>query len=104
MSPRRKKVTLGQMIRAGGWLNTRTALRYASRLGEACEGLGHVPTPEEYADFHSLSRAQAFRDQRAWRKCVPGYSVFEVVSSEALSARGLSEADREGIIAAELTD
>lgn len=101
---RRKKVTLGEMIRTGGWLNTRTALRYASRFGMACEGLGRVPTAEDYAEFHGLSRAQAFRDQKAWRLCVPGYSVLEVVSSDALSARGLSEADREEAIASELAD
>lgn len=101
---RRKKVTLAEMIRAGGWANTRIALRYASRFGMACESLGRVPSAEEYAEFHGLSRAQGFRDQKAWRKCVPGYSVLEVVSSEALSARGLSEEDREGVIAVELSE
>lgn len=99
MSPRKRKVTLPEMVRAGGWRNTRQALRYASRFGQAAEGLGHVPTIAEYMEFHGLSRAQAFKDQKAWRTCVPGYGVLEVVSAEALAERGLSEEDRESAIA-----
>jgi len=104
MARRRPKVTLGEMIVRGGWRNTRIALRYASRLGAAAEILGHVPTPEEYAEVHGLSRAQAFRDQASWRKCVPGFTVLEVVSDDALRARGLSESDREDLIAKELAE
>jgi len=100
--PRRKKVTVGQMVVNGGWRSTRQALRYASRFGTACEILGHPPTIEEYQDVHGLSRAQAFRDQKAWRTCVPGYSVLEVVSDDALRQRGLSPEDREELIAREL--
>lgn len=77
-------------------------MRYASRFGLACEALGHAPTIKEYQEFHGLKHAQAYRDWRAWRKCVPGYGVLEVVSDEALKARGLSEIDREDAIAREL--
>lgn len=99
MSRRRKKVTANEMIVRGGFRNFRSALRFAARHGEACAGLGHVPTIKEYEEFHGLSRAQAYRDWQAWRKCVPGFSVLEVVSDEALQYRGLSEEDREDAIA-----
>lgn len=100
--PRRKKVTVAEMIRRGGLINFRAALRYASRFGLACEALGHPPTIKEYQEFHGLSQAQAYRDWQSWRKCVPGYGVLEVVSDEALAKRGLSESDREDAIAREL--
>lgn len=99
MSPRKKKPTLGGMILAGGWHDTRVALRYASRFGLACQDLGHAPSIEEYRSFHGLSRAQAYKDWKAWKRCVGEYSPLEVVSDEALSQRGLSEADREDVIA-----
>lgn len=102
MSPRRRKVTAAEMIVRGGLRNFRSALRYASRFGEACGGLGHPPSIEEYQDFHALSRAQAYRDWQAWKRCVPEYGVLEVVSASALEYRGLSEADREDYIAREL--
>jgi len=101
--PRRKRVTLGQMIVSGGWRETRQALRYVSRYGLACQALGHPPTIEEYRQFHGLSQAQAYRDQQSWRKCVPGFTVLEVVSSEALASRGLTEEEREDLIARELS-
>jgi len=104
VSPRKKRVTLGQMIVAGGFHDTRVALRYASRFGLACEILGHAPTIEEYQEVHGLSRAQAYKDWKAWKRCVGGYSVLEVVSTEALEARGLTEADREDAIARELAE
>lgn len=97
--PRRKKVTVGEMIVRGGLRNFRGALRYASRFGLACEALGHAPTIKEYQEFHGLAQAQAYKDWAAWKKCVPGYGVLEVVSDEALVARGLSEVDREDAIA-----
>lgn len=102
MSGRRKKVTPTEMIRAGGLVSFRRALRFASRYGLACEALGHPPTVAEYHEFHGLARAQAYRDFQSWRKCVPDFSVLEVVSDEALKARGLSESDRESVIAEEL--
>lgn len=99
MSPRKKKPTLGAMIVAGGWHDTRVALRYASRYGLACEGLGHAPSIDEYASFHRLSRAQAYKDWKAWKRCVGDVSPLEVVSDEALAQRGMSESDREDAIA-----
>jgi len=99
MSGRRKKVTAGQMIARGGFRNFRGALRFASRHGEACGALGHVPTIREYQEYHGLSQAQAYRDWHSWKACVPGFSVLEVVSTEALTRRGLSEEDREEAIA-----
>jgi hypothetical protein len=104
MSGQRKKVTVGAMIQAGGLLSFRRALRFASRYGLACEALGHPPTIAEYQEFHGLARAQAYRDFQSWKKCVPGYSVLEVVSDEALKLRGLSESDREDAIARELAE
>lgn len=92
-------MTLGQMVARGGWRNARVALRYASRFGLATEALGHAPSVQEYQDFHGLSQAQAYRDLQAWKKCVPGFGVLEVVSDEALAARGLKEEDREDAIA-----
>ena len=100
--PRRKKMTVNEMIRNGGLLNFKRSLRYAARFGEACEILGRPPTLSEYREIHGLSRAQGFRDQSAWRKCVPGLSVLEVVSDGALASRGLGEEDREDLIAREL--
>lgn len=100
MSPRRRKVSLGRMIVAGGWHSTRVALRYASRYGLACEALGHAPSIAEYQEFHGLSRAQAYKDWKAWKSCVgEDLSVLDVVSDKALGIRGLSEADREDAIA-----
>jgi hypothetical protein len=99
VSPRKKKPTLGGMILAGGWHDTRVALRYASRYGLACEGVGHAPSIEEYRSFHGLSRAQAYKDWKAWKRCVGEVSPLEVVSDEALAERGMSESDREDAIA-----
>jgi hypothetical protein len=87
------------MIVRGGLRNFQGALRFAARHGEACGGLGHAPTIKEYQEFHGLSQAQAYRDWQAWKRCVPGLSVYEVVSDEALEEKGLSEADREDAIA-----
>jgi len=95
-------VTPTEMILQGGLRNFRSALRYASRFGEACGALGHPPTVKEYQEFHGLKPAQAYRDRQSWNKCVPGYSVLEVVSTEALEFRGLTELDREDFIAREL--
>lgn len=92
-------MTLGQMVMRGGWRTARQALRYASRFGLAAEALGHPPTISEYREFHGLSQAQAYRDLQAWKRCVPGYTVLEVVSDEALAQRGLKEGDREEAIA-----
>lgn len=101
--PRRKKVTPTEMIASGGLRNFRAALRYASRFGQYLEAKGVPPDIVEYQEFHGVSQAQAYRDWRAWKKCVPGYSVLEVVSSDALRRRGLSEVDREDLIARELS-
>jgi len=100
--PRKKRVSLGEMVIRGGFHSTRVALRYASRFGLACEILGHPPTIEEYQEIHGLSRSQAYKDWKAWRRCVGEYSVLEVVSDEALMSRGLSDVDREDLIAQEL--
>lgn len=95
----KKKVTAASMILNGGVRNFRFALRYASRFGTAAEALGHAPSIVEYREFHALSQAQAYRDWKAWKLCVPEFGVLEVVSDEALAARGLSEEDREDQIA-----
>ena len=99
MSPRRVKPRLGQMVVRGGWRSARLALRYASRYGLACEALGHPPTIKEYQGFHGVSQAQAYKEWKAWKVCVGEVSVLEAVSDEALSLRGLSEADREDALA-----
>ena len=99
MSPRKKRLTVAEMIRRGGVINFRGALRYASRYGLAAEGLKHPPSIKEYQEFNGLSQAQAYRDWKAWKACVGEYSVLEVVSDEALHSRGLSESDREDAIA-----
>jgi hypothetical protein len=99
---RRKRLTANEMIRAGGFRNFRTALRHAARYGQACELEGKFLTLMEYQEFTGLGRAQVFREQAAWRACCGKVSVGEVVSSEALTRRGLTEADREAFIAEEL--
>jgi len=102
VSGRRKKITANRMILNGGYRNFRAALRYASRVGQFCGAHGYPPTVKQYQDFHGLSQAQAYRDAQAWKRCVPDYSVLEVVSTEALKYRGMSEEDREDVIARDL--
>jgi hypothetical protein len=104
MSGQRKKLTANEMIRRGGLLNFRRALRHASRYGQACDMAGKLLTLDEYRDFVGLSRAQAFREQAAWRACCGSLAVFEVVSTDALSKRGFSEEQREDVIARELAE
>jgi hypothetical protein len=99
---RRKRLTANEMIRAGGFLNFRRALKHASRYGQACDIAGKLLTLPQYQEMVGLSRAQAFREQAAWRACCGSYSVAEVVSTEALTKRGFTEAEREALIAEEL--
>lgn len=100
---RRARITANEMIRKGGLLNFRRALRHASRYGMACEAAGRLLTLDEYRDVAGLSRSQAFREQAAWRACCGDLSVVEVVSMDALASRGFSEEDREDWIARQLT-
>jgi len=100
--PRRKRVTANEMIRNGGLINFTKAVAYAAQYGTACSEAGRLLTPDEYGEWVGLSRSQAYRQQRAWRACVPDHSVLEVVSEEALTARGFSEDQREEVIAREL--
>lgn len=104
MSGPRKKITANRMILNGGYRNFRAALRYASRVGQYCGVYGKSPSVKEYQEFHGLSQAQAYRDLQSWKRCVPEYSVLEVVSTKALADRGLSEDDREELIARQLAD
>lgn len=104
MSGQRKKVTASSMILRGGLMNFRRSLRFASRYGLAVDALhdelGRLPTLSEYQDFMGLSRAQAFREQQAWRKCVgPDLGVLDVLSAEALANKGVTEDEREDAIA-----
>jgi hypothetical protein len=96
---RTKRVTAGEMIVSGGLLNFTRAVRHASRYGLAAEALGHLPDLDEYREFIGISRAQAFREQQAWRRCVGDLGVLDVVSEEALASRGFTEQEREEAIA-----
>lgn len=100
--PRRKRITANEMIRSGGLLNFRRAVRHAARYGKACGEAGRLLGVEEYAEWVGLSRSQAFREQAAWRACCGDYSVVEVVSTEALASKGFTEEQREELIAREL--
>jgi uncharacterized protein YjiS (DUF1127 family) len=100
--PRRKRITANEMIRNGGLMNFRRALRHAARYGTACREAGHLLTLDEYRDWMGLSRSQAFREQQAWRACCGELSVLEVVSTEALESKGFTEDEREETIAREL--
>lgn len=102
---RTRKITAYEMILNGGLVNFRRAVRHAARYGTACsalrEELGRLPTLQEYWEFEGLSRAQAFREQQAWQRCVgKELSVLDVVSEDALAAKGFSEEQREDAIAA----
>jgi uncharacterized protein YjiS (DUF1127 family) len=99
---RRKRITANEMIRNGGLLNFRRAVRHASRYGRACREAGQLLTLDEYRDWMGLSRSQAFREQAAWRACCGDFSVVEVVSTEALESKGFTEEQREELIAREL--
>lgn len=100
--PRRKRMTANQMIRNGGFLNFRRAVRHAARYGAACSKESRLLTLEDYWQITGLSRAQAFREQQAWRACCGDLSVLEVVSTEALQSKGFTEAEREEVIARSL--
>ena len=100
--PRRKRMTASQMILNGGLLNFRHAVRHAARYGSACSAEGRLLTLAEYQEVTGLSRAQAFREQKAWRACCGSLSVLEVVSEEALRDKGFTEDEREEVIAREL--
>jgi len=98
-------MTAHQMILNGGFLNFRRSIRHAARYGSACS-MAKPPrllTLAEYWEATGLSRAQAFREQQAWRKCCGELSVLEVVSSEALRKKGFTEEQREDVIARELS-
>ena len=103
MSGQRKKVTASSMILRGGLMNFRRSLRFASRYGLAVDALhkelGRLPTLAEYQDFMGLSRAQAFREQQAWRACCGDVTVLEAVSGAALEQKGWTEDEREDAIA-----
>jgi len=105
MSGQRKKMTAHRMILNGGLLNFRRAVRHAARYGAACsmERPPRLLTLAEYWQVTGLSRAQAFREQQAWRACCGSLSVVEVVSEEALRKKGFTEEQREDVIARELS-
>lgn len=102
MSPRRRRVTVSEMLVRGGYRHFRAALRYAARVGQYVEVHRSAPDIKQYQAFHGLSQAQAYRDWRGWKRCVPDYSVLEVVSDAALRNRGLTDEDREDIIARDI--
>ena len=97
--PKRKKITAGSMIRRGGMTNFARAIRFAARYGEAVDALGSLCTLQEYRDFRGMSEAQMWRELRAWRACVPDYTILEVLSEMALKKKGLTEEDRIAAIA-----
>lgn len=98
-APKRKTVTAGSMIRRGGMTNFVRAVRFAARYGEAVDALGSLCTLEQYREFRGMSQAQAYKEQVAWRRCVPDRSVVEVLSEVSLKEKGLTEDDRIAAIA-----
>lgn len=104
MSGQRKKMTAHRMILNGGLLDFRRSVRHAARFGAACAMEGRLLSLPEYWEVTGLSRAQAFREQQAWRACCGDLSVLEVVSEKALRQKGFTEAQREEVIARELSN
>jgi hypothetical protein len=89
-----------EMIRNGGLMNFRRALRHAARYSAQCSKAGRLLTLAEYQSKQGLSRAQAFREQQAWRSCVGAdVSVLDLVNEKALMQKGWTEDQREDAIA-----
>jgi hypothetical protein len=98
-------VTAGEMVARGGFANFVRAVRFAARYSEACDAVGHLCTLKEYQEARGMSRAMAFREQQAWRRCVgPDLEVLDVVSAAALDKKGWTEDERSDAIARFLTD
>jgi hypothetical protein len=88
------------MIRNGGLLGFRRAIRHASRFSAECDRAGRLLTLAEYQEAVGLSRSQAFREQASWRLCVGGdFGVLDLVSEDALRKKGWTEEQREDAIA-----
>lgn len=100
--PRRKKITANEMIANGGYFNFRRAIKHAARYGRFCRLEGHLLTIPEYMEASGLSQAQAYRELQSWRACCGTATVLEVVSTEALEAKGFTDSEREEVIAREL--
>jgi hypothetical protein len=90
------------MILNGGLVNFRRAIRHAARYGAACSAGPRLLTVKEYIAASGLSQAQAYRELAAWRACCGDLTVLEVVSSDALVAKGFTEEEREEVIGREL--
>jgi hypothetical protein len=90
-----QRVTAGSMIANGGLTNFVRAVRFAARYSEACDGLGKLCSLDEYREFRGMSQAQAYREQRAWRRCVgKDLTVLDVISKAALRQKGWTEDER----------
>jgi hypothetical protein len=58
-------------VRNGGMRAAVTAVSWAYCWAVTREALGHEPTVEEVADWWSMARRSAFREQAAFRKAFP---------------------------------
>lgn len=98
---KRVRLTAGGMILRGGLLNFRRSVRHAARYSAACSTTRprRLLTLEEYQEVTGLSRAQAFREQQAWRACCGDVTVLEAVSGAVLEDKGWTEDEREDAIA-----
>ena len=55
------------------------ALRFAVQYGRFCDTIGNdSPRIEEFADHQRMSRANAFRQQAAYRQCFPKQDVLHL--------------------------
>jgi hypothetical protein len=59
------------MARSKSMRTTMMALQYLVEWGRCSDAVGYPVAVEEYADRMEVSRAQAFRRQKAFRECFP---------------------------------
>lgn len=71
MGRRKPKTLLEIAVARGGLINGPRAISMIVGWLVAEEMLGHPPDLDEYADWWKMSRATAFREQAAFRKCFP---------------------------------
>ena len=72
MPKRQRPVTwLELAVRNAGIRAAMTAITWAYEWATTREALGHEPTVEEVADWWSMARRTAFREQAAFRRAFP---------------------------------
>jgi hypothetical protein len=98
MARKMKDRSVAEIIIRSGFLNLRRSVKYAAKYSKACDKAGRLLTLQEYWEATGLSRAQAYREQDAWRKCFGDDTLLEVVTKEAIRSKGWSLQEREAAI------